>query len=90
MSRDTEENILLKAGEREYKHLKDIFKEIYVNKTDEEAIKENKERVIKAITEYPEEATAYCRATRMIRNNYSERAILSTIDNILSNGNTTD
>jgi len=90
MSRDTEENILLKAGEREYKHLKDIFKEIYVNKTDEEAIKENKERVIKAITEYPEEATAYCRALKMLRNNYSERAILSNIDKILSNGNTTD
>jgi len=90
MSRDTEEDVLLKAGERNYKHLKDVFKEIYVNKTDEDEIKENKEWIRKAITEYPEEATAYCRALKMLRNNYSERAILSTIDNILSNGNTTD
>jgi len=85
----TEEDVLLKAGERNYKLMKDVFKEIYVNKTDEDEIKENKEWIRKAITEYPEEATAYCRALKMLRNNYSERAILSTIDNILSNGNTT-
>lgn len=87
---DTEEDILFKAGERDYKHNKDIFKEIYKDKTDQEYIKDHKERIIKAITDYPEEATAYCRAIRMIRNNYSERAILSTIDKILSNGTTTD
>ena len=87
---DTEEDILFKAGERDYKHNKDIFKEIYKDKTDQEYIKDHKERIIKAITDYPEEATAYCRAIRMIRNNYSEKAILSTIDKILSNGTTTD
>ena len=87
---DTEEDVLLKAGEIDYKAEKEIFYLTYKGKTEQEAINEHKERIIKAITDYPEEATAYYRGIKMIRNNYSERAILSTIDKILSNGTTTD
>jgi len=83
---DTEEDILLKAGEGEYK----IDNYQFSNTTEEENLEQYKKLIIKAITGYPEEATAYCRAFRMIRSNYSERAILSTIDKILSNGTTTD
>lgn len=90
---DTEEDVLYKAGEREYKidlQLNKTYYSYLKNKTDQENIDNYKERIRKAITEYPEEATAYCRALKMLRNNYSERAILSTIDKILSNGTTTD
>ena len=83
---DTEEDILLKAGEGEYK----INKYQFSNTTEEENLEQYKKLIIKAITGYPEEATAYCRAFKMIRSNYSERAILSTLDKILSNGTTTD
>ena len=84
--KNTEEDILLKSGEREYK----ISKYHFSNTTEEENLEEYKELIVKAITEYPEETTAYCRAIRMTRNNYSEKAILGTIDKILSNGITTD
>jgi len=84
-AKDTEEDILLKAGETEYKLSKYHF-----FTTEEENLAQYKKLIIKAITDYPEEATAYCRAYKMLRNNYSERAILSTIDKILSNGTTTD
>ena len=83
---DTEDDILFKAGEREFK----ISKYHFSNTTEEENLEQYKKLIIKAITDYPEEATAYCRAFKMIRSNYSERAILSTIDKILSNGTTTD
>jgi len=83
---DTEEDILFKAGEREFK----MSKYHFLDTTEEENLEQYKKLIIKAITDYPEEATAYCRAIRMIRNNYSEKAILSTIDKILSNGTTTD
>ena len=83
---DTEEDILLKAGEGEYK----IDNYQFSNTTEEENLEQYKKLIIKAITGYPEEATAYCRAFKMIQGNYSERAILSTIDKILSNGTTTD
>ena len=84
--KNTEEDILLKSGEREYK----ISKYHFSNTTEEENLEQYKKLIIKAITDYPEEATAYCRAIRMTRNNYSEKAILGTIDKILSNGITTD
>ena len=84
-AKDTEEDILLKAGETEYKLSKYHF-----FTTEEENLAQYKKLIIKAITDYPEEATAYCRAFKMIQGNYSERAILSTIDKILSNGTTTD
>lgn len=84
--KNTEEDILLKSGEREYK----ISKYHFSNTTEEENLEEYKKLIVKAITEYPEETTAYCRAIRMTRNNYSEKAILGTIDKILSNGITTD
>ena len=83
---DTEEDILFKAGEGEYK----IHNYQFSNTTEEENLEQYKKLIVIAITEYPEEATAYCRAFRMMRSNYSERAILSTIDKILSNGTTTD
>lgn len=85
-AKDTEEDILLKAGETEYK----LSKYHFLDTTEEENLAQYKKLIIKAITEYPEEATAYCRAFKMIQCNYSERAILSTIDKILSNGTTTD
>ncbi len=85
-AKDTEEDILLKAGETEYK----LSKYHFLDTTEEENLAQYKKLIIKAITEYPEEATAYCRAFKMIQGNYSERAILSTIDKILSNGTTTD
>ena len=103
-SKDTEEDVLYnasrwdngsllstidksdKAGEREYK----LTKYHFLDTTEEENLETYKSLIKKAITDYPAEATAYCWALKMIRNNYSERAILSTIDNILSNGNTTD
>ena len=85
-AKDTEEDILLKAGETEYK----LSKYHFLDTTEEENLAQYKKLIIKAITDYPEEATAYCRAYKMLRNNYSERAILSTIDKILSNGTTTD
>ena len=83
---DAEEDILFKAGEREFK----ISKYHFLDTTEEENLEQYKKLIIKAITDYPEEATAYCRAFKMIQGNYSERAILSTIDKILSNGTTTD
>lgn len=83
---DTEEDILFKAGEGEYKNNNYQFS----NTTEEENLEQYKKLIVKAITEYPEETTAYCRAIRMTRNNYSEKAILGTIDKILSNGITTD
>ena len=83
---DTEEDILFKAGEREFK----MSKYHFLDTTEEENLEQYKKLIIKAITNYPEEATAYCRAFKMIKSNYSERAILSTIDKILSNGTTTD
>lgn len=83
---DTEEDILFKAGEREYK----INNYQFYNTTEEENLEQYKKLIIKAITDYPEEAIAYCRALKMIRSNYSDRAILSTIDKILNNGATTD
>lgn len=83
---DTEEDILFKAGEREFK----MSKYHFLDTTEEENLEQYKKLIIKAITNYPEEATAYCRAFKMIQSNYSERAILSTIDKILSNGTTTD
>lgn len=85
-AKDTEEDILLKAGETEYK----LSKYHFLDTTEEENLAQYKKLIIKAITEYPEEATAYCRAFKMIQINYSERAILSTIEKILSNGTTTD
>ena len=92
-AKDTEEDILYKAGERLYKKdLKyiDTYYKFLKDKTDYENIEEYKRRIKVAITDYPEEATAYCRAFKMIQINYSERAILSTIEKILSNGTTTD
>lgn len=83
---DTEEDVLYKAGEREYK----LTKYHFLDTTEEENLETYKSLIKKAITDYPAEATAYCRALKMIRNNYSERAILSTVDKILSNGTTTD
>ena len=83
---DTEEDILFKAGERELK----MSKYHFLDTTEEENLEQYKKLIIKAITNYPEEATAYCRAFKMIQSNYSERAILSTLDKILSNGTTTD
>ena len=98
---DTEEDILFKVGEREFK----MSKYHFLDTTEEGNLEQYKKLIIKAITDYPEEATAYCikaitdypeeataycRAFKMIQSNYSERAILSTIDKILSNGNTTD
>ena len=83
---DTEEDVLYKAGEREYK----ITKYHFLDTTEEENLEQYKDLIKRAITDYPAEATAYCRALKMIRNNYSERAILSTADKILSNGTTTD
>lgn len=85
-SKDTEEDVLYKAGEREYK----ITKYHFLDTTEEENLEQYKDLIKRAITDYPAEATAYCRALKMIRNNYSERAILSTVDKILSNGTTTD
>ena len=85
-AKDTEEDILLKAGETEYK----LSKYHFLDTTEEENLAQYKKLIIKAITDYPEEATAYCRAFKMIQGNYSERAILSTVDKILSNGTTTD
>lgn len=83
---DTEEDILYKAGEREYKTTKYHF----LDTTEEDNLEQYKKLIIKAITDYPDEAIAYCRALIMIRSNYSEKAILSTIDKILNNGATTD
>ena len=85
-SKDTEEDVLYKAGEREYK----LTKYHFLDTTEEENLETYKSLIKKAITDYPAEATAYCWALKMIRNNYSERAILSTVDKILSNGTTTD
>jgi len=46
-------------------------------------IEEYKERVNKAINKYPKETEAYCRGWAMLKNNYSERAILETAKKIL-------
>jgi hypothetical protein len=59
-------------------------------KTGEEELNEWREIVKKVIDKYPNEAQAYCRGYVMAYNNYSERAILSTVNKILSNGNTGD
>ena len=83
----TEDEILLKAGKRWYNV---ISKRDFVDTTEEEKIEDCKEQIIKVITDYPTEATAYYRGLSMIRRNYSEEAILSTIDVILNNGTTTD
>lgn len=85
----TEDEMLLKAGERWY----NISERDFVDTTEEEKIEKIehcKEQIIKVITDYPTEATAYYRGVSMIRRNYSEEAILSTIDVILNNGTTTD
>jgi 23S rRNA pseudouridine1911/1915/1917 synthase len=39
----------------------------------------------KVIDKYPKEAEAYCRGYVMLHNNYSERAIVSTVKSILKN-----
>ena len=83
----TEDEILLKAGKRWYNV---ISKRDFVDTTEEEKIEDCKEQIIKVITDYPTEATAYYRGLSMIKRNYSEKAILSTIDVILNNGTTTD
>lgn len=83
---DTEEDVLYRAGEREYKATKYHF----LDTTEEENLEQYKNLIKKAITDYPAEATAYCRAYKMLRNNYSEKAILSTVDKILNNGDITD
>jgi len=85
----TEDEILLKAGKRWY----NISERDFVDTTEEEKIEKIehcKEQIITVITDYPTEATAYYRGVSMIRRNYSEEAILSTIDVILNNGTTTD
>ena len=89
--RATEDEMLLKAGEGWYKRMKS--RGCFIDTTEEEKIEEIedcKEQIIKVITDYPTEATAYYRGLSMIRRNYSEEAILSTIDVILNNGTTTD
>ena len=83
----TEDEILLKAGKRWYNV---ISKRDFVDTTEEEKIEDCKEQIIKVVTDYPTEATAYYRGLSMIKRNYSEKAILSTIDVILNNGTTTD
>lgn len=91
--KDTKEDIMYKAGESLYQNDLRIGNDYYSNlkkNTDKENIENYKESIKKAITEYPEEAIAYCRALKMIMSNYSERAILSTIDKILKNGTTTN
>ena len=86
---DKEEDILLRAGESKYKVRMEDFTNLKV-KTYPKNIEEYKEEIRKTITEYPNEAKAYCRGIKMIRANYSESAILSTIDKILQYGTTTD
>ena len=87
---DTEEDVLLRAAKLEHNALKDFYKDINKNRTEEDIINDYKEAIIKAITKYPEETTAYYRAIKMLRTNYSDKAILSTISEILRNGTTTD
>jgi hypothetical protein len=92
----SEEELLLKAGENIFlcykSHYSPFRENNYYNssKTDQENIKQFSELIKKAITEYPEETSAYYRANKMKRNNYSDEAILSTINEILINGTTTN
>ncbi len=53
-------------------------------------IKELEEKIEILEREYPKEMIAYYRGLKMINKNYSERAILSTLDKILIDGATTD
>ena len=92
-AKDTEEDILYKAGERLYKEDLKYIDTHYIflkDKTDQENIEEYKERIRKAITDYPEEAMAYYKGLRMLEINYSDRAVLSTLDKLLNNGTTTN
>lgn len=84
-----EDDILLKAGEDIFNQTKDApFHS--KDKTDKENIKLWSEKIRAVITEYPEETIAYYRANKMRRTNYTDKAILSTLDKILNNGDTTD
>ena len=85
----TEDDILLKAGEDIFNQTKDAPFHLK-DKTDKENIKRWSEKIRAVITEYPEETIAYYRANKMRRANYSDKAILSTLDKILNNGDTTD
>ena len=92
-AKDTEEDIPYKAGERLYKEDLKYIDTHYIflkDKTDQENIEEYKERIRKAITDYPEEAMAYYKGLRMLEINYSDRAVLSTLDKLLNNGTTTN
>jgi hypothetical protein len=58
----------------------------YPNDIEEpEELSEYIERAKESLKEYPKEAEAYCRGWVMVRSNYSERAIISTINTILNN-----
>ena len=93
---DTASNVVKKReenGERLYKEDLKYIDTHYIflkDKTDQENIEEYKERIRKAITDYPEEAMAYYKGLRMLEINYSDRAVLSTLDKLLNNGTTTN
>lgn len=79
-----EDAISYSAIENHKLHRKYLYSDEKLTPEEEaKKIEEYKERVTKAVRDYPKEAEAYFRGWTMLKNNYSERAILETAKKIL-------
>ncbi len=81
---EPEDAISYSAIENHKLHRKYLYSDEKLTPEEEaKKIEEYKERVTKAVRDYPKEAEAYFRGWTMLKNNYSERAILETAKKIL-------
>ncbi len=85
MAQKNTEDAISFSAKKNYERIKNLYHSEEDITPEEEAkkIEEYKERVTKVINDYPKETEAYCRGFIMIRNNFSERAIVETAKKIL-------
>jgi hypothetical protein len=86
MCEDEPEDAIAFSAKENYKIHREVFTTIYPEDIEEpEKLNEYKERATKAIESYPKETLGFYRGFIMLQNNYSERAIIATVKEILSN-----
>jgi hypothetical protein len=86
MYKEPPEDAITYSAKETYRLNRQVFTTIYPNDIEEpEKLSEYKERVEQNLKGYPKEAEAYCRGWVMAKSNYSERAIIATINTILNN-----
>jgi len=86
MYKEPPEDAIIYSAKETYRLERQVFTTIYPNDIQEpEELSKYKEMVEQNIKDYPKEAEAYCRGWVMVESNYSERAIITTINTILNN-----